>query len=125
MRSKARPDERIMTALLAPRPDKQEEFLQTLRQLHAEIREEPGCLECVVGREVDEGGRFLVFTVWASSLALRTHLESDHFRILHGAASVLSIPMDFRYIVADSNCLMPAEPFPGLVNGATRRATLT
>jgi quinol monooxygenase YgiN len=93
---------KVLTALLAPLPEKREEFLQTIRLLNTEIRKEPGCLECVIGRELEEGSRFLLFMVWADQQALEAHIESEHFRILHGAASVLSSSTDFQFIAANA-----------------------
>ena len=100
---------KVMTALLSPMPEKREEFLQTLRHLVTEIRKEPGCMECVLGQEqeADRGGRFLLFMVWKDHQALKTHLDSEHSRILHGAASVLSLPSDFRVVFADSAFVQP------------------
>lgn len=93
---------KVMTALLTPIPEKQGEFLQTLQCLLVEIKQEPGCLKCVVGQDVMGGQHFLLFTVWKDLRSLNTHMESEHFRILVGAASVLSSPADFRFISADS-----------------------
>ncbi len=99
-----------MSALLTARPDKQEEFRQTLRSLQAEIRRQPGCLECTFGQEVSGEPRFLLFMVWGSAAHLEAHLDSEPFRVLLGATSILSAPAAFRYVAADS-----ASSQPGLL----------
>ena len=93
---------KAMTALLTPIPEKQEEFLQTLLCLHAEIKKEPGCLKCVLGQDLLGGRDVLLFTVWKDLRSLHSHMNSEHFRILVGATSVLSSPADFRFVSADA-----------------------
>lgn len=102
MRTNPSPGVKVVTALLTPIPEKQEEFLQTLQCLQCEIQKEPGCLECVVGRDVAGGPRFLLFMVWKDLQSLDAHMESENFRILIGATSVLSAPADFRFVSADA-----------------------
>lgn len=93
---------KVLTALLTPIPEKQEEFLQTIRSLHLAIQKEPGCLECVFGRDLSGEPRFVLFMVWKDLQALEAHMATENFRILVGATSVLSAPADFRFITADS-----------------------
>ena len=102
MRPAPRSPEKVMSALLTARPDKQEEFLQTLVGLKGEILLQPGCLECGIGREAAGEGRFFIFMVWKDLAHLEAHLESEVFRVLLGATSVLTTPAGFRFIAADS-----------------------
>lgn len=94
--------EKVLSALLTARPDKQEELLQTLLGLKAEIQQQPGCLDCSIGQESMGGGRFFIFMVWKDLAHLEGHLGSEAFRILLGATSVLTTPAGFRFIAADS-----------------------
>jgi quinol monooxygenase YgiN len=102
MRSTPKSHVKVMSALLTARPDKQEEFLQTLLSLKEEIQRQPGCLDCTIGREVAEELRFFIFMVWKDLAHLEAHLDSEAFRILLGATSVLTAPAGFRFIAADS-----------------------
>lgn len=116
---------KVISALLTPIPEKLEEFLQTLQCLHLEIKKEPGCLDCVVGRDVDGGPRFLLFMVWRDLAALEAHMESENFRILLGATSVLSAPADFRFIAANSSCALLDETPSARSPGRARRPVRT
>jgi quinol monooxygenase YgiN len=93
---------KVMSALLTARAGKQEEFLQTLRSLVQEIRQQPGCLECAVGRDVDGDSQFFLFMAWKDLAHLENHMHSEAFRVLLGATSVLTAPSGFRFIAADS-----------------------
>jgi len=93
---------KVLSAVLASRPDKQDELRQTLEALRAQIELTAGCMECVVARDVAGGPRFVLFTVWQDARALDAFLSSDDFRILRGAMGVLSAPGDFRYVATDS-----------------------
>lgn len=107
MRSRATSGVKVMSALLTARPGKQEEFRQTLRSLQEEIRQQPGCLECTVGQDTTGEPQFLIFMVWQELAYLEAHLESEAFRVLLGATSVLSAPASFRFIAADSAFSQP------------------
>ena len=102
MSSSPKTSVKVMSALLTARPGKEEEFLQTLQGLVAEIREQPGCLECAVGQDVSRQSRFLIFMVWKDASHLAAHMDSEAFRVLLGATSVLTAPSGFRFIAADS-----------------------
>jgi quinol monooxygenase YgiN len=93
---------KVMSALLTPIPEKQREFLQTLRSLREEFLRQPGCLDCAVGQAEGSTPSFFIFMVWKDQAHLEAHMESDPFRILLGAVSVLSAPATFRFIAADA-----------------------
>jgi quinol monooxygenase YgiN len=93
---------KIVTALLTPFPGKQAEFLQTLEGLRAEIGRSPGCLECIISQDITGQARFIVFIAWNDLESMEAHFASEHFRILRGAADILSAPSDFRVVTGDS-----------------------
>jgi quinol monooxygenase YgiN len=107
MRSRPTSGVKVMSALLTAQPGKQEEFLQTLQSLQEEIRQQPGCLECTVGQDTTGESQFLIFMVWKELAYLEAHMDSEAFRILLGATSVLSAPASFRFIAADSAFSQP------------------
>ena len=75
-------------------PEKQEELLQTLRSLVAEIEQQSGCMECLMGLHADVA---LLFSVWEDRDALGKHLRSEQLGILLGASSLLAAPPRFRF----------------------------
>jgi quinol monooxygenase YgiN len=92
---------KVMTALLTALPEKQEEFSQVLRGLRTEIFAQAGCLDCVVGQDLD-GDKYVLLSVWRDGKSLDDHLESEQFRILRGAMNILSTPGGFRLVTADT-----------------------
>ncbi len=110
MRARPTPGVKVMSALLTALPGKQQEFLQTLRTLQEDIRLQPGCLDCTVGQDTDGEGRFLLFMVWKDLHHLEAHMDSEAFRILLGATSVLTTPASFRFIAANSASTYQGRP---------------
>lgn len=102
MKSNPKSSVKVMSALLTARPEKQGEFLQTLQSLKGEIQQQAGCLECTIGQEASGGPEFFIFSVWKDLAHLEAHMDSEAFRILLGATSVLTSPAGFRFIAADS-----------------------
>lgn len=102
MRTRATSGVKVMSALLTALPGKQDELRQTLRSLQEEIRQQAGCLDCTVAQDTEGESRFLIFTVWKELAFLEAHLDSEPFRILLGATSVLSAPVGFRFIATDA-----------------------
>ncbi len=93
---------KVLSALLTAHSGKQEEFLQTLLSLKGVIQEQPGCLDCSIGKEATGEPRYFIFTVWKDLAHLEEYMGSDSFRVLLGATSVLTTPAGFRFITADS-----------------------
>jgi quinol monooxygenase YgiN len=100
---------KVVTSLLTPAPEKREEFLQTLRSLRVEIEQEPGCLACVVCRDVEGGDHFVLISEWADQDALLAHMDAEHFRILAGASRLLGASAEFRFVTSEST---PVGPIP-------------
>ena len=96
----ARSGQTVMSALLQPRPEKRAELQQTLRSLLEVIRAEPGCIECLVGEELEEGVRFYLHLVWRDTEALESFTASEVLRILLGALNVLANATEFRIVAA-------------------------
>jgi quinol monooxygenase YgiN len=100
---------KVVTSLLTPSPDKREEFLQTLRLLRVEIEREPGCLVCVVCRDIDGGNHFVLISEWRDQSALLAHMGSEHFQVLAGASRLLGASAEFRFITSNSPSLASAS----------------
>ncbi|MCI0573410.1 MAG: antibiotic biosynthesis monooxygenase [Myxococcaceae bacterium] len=89
-----------MTALLAARPEKKDELLQTLRSLAVEIQNQPGCTTCVLGQDVAGGPRFVLYLVWKDLASMEAGMSAEPFRVLMGASSTLSGTGNFSFTVA-------------------------
>lgn len=90
----------VMMAQLAAKPEKQAELVQALRALQVEIRQHPGCLESVLGRDLEAENRFLLSSLWESRPALDGYLNSEHFGVLLGAFGLLATLPEFRFLNA-------------------------
>ena len=93
---------KVLSAILAARPEKQDELRQTLEALQLQIVQAPGCIECVVGRDVSGDSRFILFMVWRDAQSVDSFLASQDFHILRGAMGVLSATGDLRYVATDT-----------------------
>lgn len=74
--------------LVRPQPGWRDELLQTLCALAKAIRKDPGCVVCAVCLAESEGV-FVVVSAWSSAAALKTHLGSEHSRVLSGSSPLL------------------------------------
>ena len=92
---------KVVTSLLAPAPEKREEFLQTLRSLRVEIEREPGCLVCLVCVDIDGGDNVVLISEWKDQAALVGHMASEHFRVLAGASRLLGASAEFRFVTSE------------------------
>jgi len=123
MRSKPNKRVKVMSALLTTQPGKQGEFLQTLQSLRAEIRQQLGCLECTIGQDTEEDSRFVIFMVWKDLAHLEAHMDSEAFRVLLGATSVLTTPTGFRFIATDMTADPPVDSILVRPGSIGRRAS--
>ncbi|HJW71361.1 MAG TPA: antibiotic biosynthesis monooxygenase family protein [Geothrix sp.] len=94
-------EEKILTALMTAKPEKRDELIQTLRLLLDEARHQAGCLDCMVGQDLGNEPRFILYLVWKDLAALETYMGSESFRILLGASSTLASPMAFHFEAVD------------------------
>jgi len=93
---------KLLTVLVSANSTKATELVQTLEVLGQQLEASPGCLECVVAREISGAPRFVLFLAFRDLQSLEAQLTSDKFRILRGAMNVLSEPAEFRIATANS-----------------------
>jgi quinol monooxygenase YgiN len=81
----------VNTSRITLRPDKRQEFFQTIGRLLDPIKKTPGCLtfRCYVDSN-DENSSLLIGE-WETESDLNSYLHSDDFAILKGAIKILSI----------------------------------
>lgn len=74
--------------VVRPQPGWRDDLLPTLCALAKAIRKEPGCVVCAVCLAESEDV-FLVVSAWNSAASLKTHLASEHSRVLSGSSPLL------------------------------------
>jgi len=119
MRTRSASGDQVLSALLTARPGKHGELQQTLRSLRTEIRQQPGCVECSFGQGDGGDSHFLLFMVWKDLPSLKAHMDSEAFRVLLGATSVLCAPATFRFIAAEASVSRLESPVQGLAVSST------
>jgi quinol monooxygenase YgiN len=68
---------------------KLQELYQTLQALLPTMREEKGCRDCRVSRDVESGEVFLFFSDWDLKSSFEGYMHSDNGRVLLGAIKLL------------------------------------
>ena len=75
-----------------PRDGELQNIEKILRELSQEVRQEPGNLQFVVLRSIDDPNEFLLYEQYKSEAAFREHQQTAHFKnlVLERAASLLA-----------------------------------
>jgi quinol monooxygenase YgiN len=81
------------------KPDKQGEFLSSIRDLVDRTRWMSGCLDCRLLADVHDPGAFTVVSEWAGREGFSRFLESAEYRVLRGMSILMS--GDARFCVDD------------------------
>ena len=68
---------------------KRDEFIDSLRFLSNEIREEQGCLDFSLYRDLEKKNAYSVLGKWKMRQAMEDHFKQEKFPVLMGAARVL------------------------------------
>ena len=68
---------------------KRDEFIDSLRFLSNEIREEQGCLDFSLYRDLEKKNAYSVVGKWKTRQAMEDHFKQEKFSVLMGAARVL------------------------------------
>ena len=71
-------------------PEKKlDEFIDSLRLLSSGIREEQGCLDFSLYRDLEKKDAYRVSGEWKTRQAMEAHFKREKFSVLIGAARVL------------------------------------
>jgi quinol monooxygenase YgiN len=70
-------------------PEKRKELFQTLKSLVSSIRSQKGCRRCEFCVNAEDENEFCLLGEWENREDLDTHLESNLFKVLLGAMSLL------------------------------------
>ena len=77
--------------------EKRLELSQTIDSLIGSIRTEKGCNRSDFCRGMEDENRLLLLEEWDTEENLKSHLESEHFRVLRGAMNLLKEPYEMRF----------------------------
>ena len=95
-------------------PEKRKEFHQTLVSLVGRIRAQNGCGRCDFCVSAEDENEFFLFGEWETEEDLASHLESNLFKVLLGARSLLKSHHEMKLYTSS---LVPASP--ALIEEAT------
>jgi len=77
-------------------PEKRKELFQTLKSLVSSIKKQKGCRRCEFCVSAEDENEFCLFGEWENRENLDTHLESNLFKVLLGAMSLLKNPHEMN-----------------------------
>ena len=90
---------------------KRKELWQTLQSIVAQMKMEEGCVDSSFYQQAEDENEFLLIGEWENPEALNDYLRSIHFKVLMGAKSLLSRPLEIAiHTVAQSSELNPMHP---------------
>jgi len=77
--------------------EKRMELSQTITSLSRSIRMEKGCRCCDFCQSIEDENRLFLLEEWDTQKNLKTHLKSEHFRVLRGAMNLLKEPYEMMF----------------------------
>jgi quinol monooxygenase YgiN len=77
-------------------PEKRREVSQAITSLVSVIKTEKGCRRCDFFYSVEDENELCLFGEWESSEDLGRHLQSEVFKVLLGAMSLLKNPHELK-----------------------------
>jgi len=92
------------------------ELSQAIASLVVSIRTESGCARYYFCQSIEDENELCLLGEWNTREDLKSHLESERFRILRGALNLLEKPYDMTFYAVFS----PGED-EGDLTGAHRR----
>jgi len=77
--------------------EKRMELSQTIASLIVSIRTQKGCERCDFCQSMEDENELCLLGEWDTLENLKSHLESEHFRVLRGALNLLEEPCDMTF----------------------------
>ena len=90
-------------------PEKRREVSQAITSLVSVIKTEKGCRRCDFFYSVEDENELCLFGEWESREDLDSHLQSEVFKVLLGAMSLLKNPHDLK-LYMDLSAPQPPHP---------------
>ena len=73
---------------------KRKELSQTIALLIGSIKTQKGCRRCEFYQSMESENELCILEEWDTRKNLNSHLNSEHFRVLRGAKSLLQEPYE-------------------------------
>jgi quinol monooxygenase YgiN len=89
--------------LLRVRPEKREEFLQTLRSIQDNLKQEVNLKKSSLYQDMNDANMFHLIEDWASLDSMEQYIRSDRFSVLMGALKVLCSESEVKYVIKSEN----------------------
>ena len=86
-----------VSILLKVSDSKREEFLQTIKSLVNDLKQEKGFKKSSTYQDVNNPNVFHLVEEWQTNDDLENYLKSEHFRIMIGTLKVLCEESEIRY----------------------------
>ena len=80
--------------------EKRLEVSQTIALLIVSIRAEKGCQRCDFCQNTEDQNELWLLEEWDTRENLKSHLKSEHFRVLRGAMNLLKEPYEMMFHTA-------------------------
>ena len=93
----------LLTMRIHIRAAKRWEFLQTAESVLTKLKETDGCMSCNFYQDYEDEHIFCFVQEWKSRRLLDEYLRSNDFGVLHGAAEVLSEPVEIKLDITQGN----------------------
>jgi quinol monooxygenase YgiN len=77
--------------------EKRIELSQTVASLSGSIRIEKGCRRCDFCQSIEDENRLFLLEEWDTQENLKSHLNSERFRVLRGAMNLLKEPYEMVF----------------------------
>jgi len=74
--------------------EKRKELSQTIALLIGSIKTQKGCRRCEFYQSMESENELCILEEWDTRKNLDSHLNSEHFRVLRGAKSLLQEPYE-------------------------------
>jgi len=89
-------------------PEKRKELSQAITSLVSTIKTEKGCRHCDFFYSAEDENELCLFGEWESREDLDSHLQSEVFKVLLGAMSLLKNPHELK-LYMDLSALQPPQ----------------
>ncbi len=111
-----------MTIIAQVKPEKQEEFLQTIRSLNSKREEEKGLKKTTLYQEMSDPNAFRLIAEWETQKDLERYLGAEKFRVLLGALEILCKESEIRYSQKAEDLPKISETQPLLPESSWRKS---
>ncbi len=83
--------------LLRVRPGKRDEFLQTMRSIQSNLKEEADLTKSYLYQDINDPDVFHLIEDWATQDSMERYIRSDRFSVLMGVLKVLCSESEVKY----------------------------